>query len=249
MCSHLLALRSAVMLGALRIINGNAASSNGGGISSEGDSLTLTNFTVSGNNAVFDGGGILNFGASSRMTLTNSTVSDNTAGGNGAMVNNGGTAILRNTIVAGNTTFTGLDALGSYSSEGNNLIGNTSGAVGFGDSDIVGRNPLLGPLQDNGGSTDTHALLSRSPAIDKGTNAGCPSTDQRGKARPMDGDGKGQPVLGGSEFEVDTTLTPPGTQCGAIHVSRRSDVRYNHFGATVLLLPAYRPAGRTTRCL
>ena len=74
-------------------------------------------------------------------------------------------------------------------------------AVGFGGSDILNRNPLLGPLQDNGGSTDTHALLSRSPAIDKGTNAGCPRTDQRGKVRPMDGDGKGKAVCDVGSFE------------------------------------------------
>jgi hypothetical protein len=86
-------------------------------------------------------------------------------------------------------------------SQGNNLIGNTSGAVGFGGTDILGRSPLLGPLQDNGGQTDTHALLSRSPAIDKGTNAGCPRTDQRGKARPMDGNGDGKARCGIGSFE------------------------------------------------
>jgi CSLREA domain-containing protein len=238
----------------LRIINGNTAF-NGGGISNEGDSLTLTNSTVSGsraaggggifndgpssdltltnstvsgntsdgsagilnegrmtltnstvsgNEAVFNGGGIFNFGAGSSMTLTNSTVTNNTAGQGGGGINNGGTAILRNTIVAGNTASTGPDALGNYSSQGNNLVGNTSGAVGFGGSDILGRNPLLGLLQDNGGSTDTHALLSRSPAIEKGTNAGCPSTDQRGKARPMDGDGKGKALCDIGSFEKKT---------------------------------------------
>ena len=207
-------------------VSGNRASGSGGGIQSEGNSLTLinstvsgntsdgsagilndggtmtiTNSTVSGNNAVFNGGGIFNFGASSTVTLTNSTVTNNTAGQGGGGINNSGTAILRNTIVAGNTASTGRDALGTFSSQGNNLIGNTSGAVGFGGSDILGRNPLLGPLQDNGGQTDTHALLSRSPAIDKGTNTGCPSTDQRGKARPADGNGDGKARCDIGSFE------------------------------------------------
>ena len=49
--------------------------------------------------------------------------------------------------------------------------------------------PLLGPLQDNGGPTWTHALLDGSPAIDTGTPTDCPAIDQRGYLRPVDGDG------------------------------------------------------------
>ncbi|HJQ29033.1 MAG TPA: choice-of-anchor Q domain-containing protein, partial [Rubrobacter sp.] len=133
-------------------------------------------------------------GASSTMTLINSTVTNNIAGQGGGGINNNGTAILRNTIVAGNTATAGPDIFGTILSQGNNLIRNTTNATIqhiSGGPDITDKNPLLGPLQDNGGSTDTHALRSRSPAIDKGANAGCPSTDQRGKARPMDGDGNG----------------------------------------------------------
>jgi hypothetical protein len=52
-------------------------------------------------------------------------------------------------------------------------------------SDKPGSNPLLGPLADNGGPTQTHALLEGSPAIDAGENAGCPAEDQRGVARPL----------------------------------------------------------------
>lgn len=215
----------------LRISNGKAATLNGGGISTDGDLLALTNVTVSGNQAtsgggIYNSGNVLNLskttvGGGNRatngvgggiynnggaLTLNNSTVSGNEVnnGDGGGIRNFSGTTSSRNTIVANNTAATGPDASGTFSSEGNNLIGNTSGAVGFDASDILNRNPLLGSLQDNGGSTDTHALLSRSPAIDKGTNTGCQSTDQRGKARPMDGDGKGKAICDIGSFEKKT---------------------------------------------
>lgn len=246
----------------LRISNGNAANLNGGGISTDGDLLALTNVTVSGNQAA-SGGGIYNSGnvlklskttvgggnratngvgggiynnIGGALTLNNSTVSGNQAssgldlssgggianggaltlinvtvsgnrvdnGDGGGIRNLSGTTSSRNTIVANNTAATGPDASGTFASQGNNLIGNSSGAAGFGGTDILGRNPLLGPLQDNGGSTDTHALLSRSPAIDKGTNSGCPRTDQRGETRPMDGDGKGKAICDIGSFEKRT---------------------------------------------
>jgi hypothetical protein len=50
---------------------------------------------------------------------------------------------------------------------------------------------MLGPLADNGGPTETHALLPGSPAIDTANDASCPAIDQRGEARPFDGDGDG----------------------------------------------------------
>src|SRR5450759_2246143 len=63
----------------------------------------------------------------------------------------------------------------------------TQGAAG----DRVSTNPKIGSIQYNGGDTLTDALLFGSPAMDAGTNSGCPATDQRGVARPIDGDGNG----------------------------------------------------------
>jgi hypothetical protein len=70
------------------------------------------------------------------------------------------------------------------SSSGYNLIGNTEGGSGFAETDLLNVEPLLGPLQENGGGTLTHTLLPESPAIDAGDNANAPPYDQRGTGFP-----------------------------------------------------------------
>ena len=100
----------------------------------------------------------------------------------------------RKTVVAGNDAPAGPDACGGFSSEGSNLIGNTSGATGFAPTDLLNVLPGFDPrgLRDNGGPTDTIGLAPGSPAIDA-VETGCPppAADQRGIARPQDGDGDG----------------------------------------------------------
>jgi CSLREA domain-containing protein len=161
----------------------------GGGIFSGSGGVTITNSTISGNSASFAGGGIHT--DSGGVTITNSTISGNGAGGGGG-INNGDTVVTaRSTIIALNlTATTGPDVNGALTSQGFNLIGNNSGATIFTPrrSDQIGTagspiDPLLGPLQDNGGPTFTHALLLRSPAIDQGTSNGL-TTDQRGAGFP-----------------------------------------------------------------
>jgi hypothetical protein len=89
---------------------------------------------------------------------------------------------------------------GDFASQGHNLIGDPFGSSGFGvTGDLVGTtesplDPRLGPLANNGGPTRTHALLAGSPAIDHGDSS-VSGTDQRGRPRLKDGDGRGGPAV------------------------------------------------------
>jgi hypothetical protein len=81
-----------------------------------------------------------------------------------------------------------------------------TGGAGFVRSDTLGTyvapvNPRLAPLANNGGPTFTHALLRGSPAIDAGDDTNAPATDQRGIARPRDGDGNRVAVIDIGAFE------------------------------------------------
>jgi hypothetical protein len=156
-------------------------------------SATLVNTTVSGNYAMNQGGGILNLGT---LWLLNCTIASNQAYGNpsdgalaGGGIWNSGNVHSKNTIIAGNTVQQGQgpDFFGNLDSLGFNLIQNAAGCtnVGVDTGDLLGVDPLLGPLQDNGGPTYTHALLPGSPAIDAATSNGAPGTDQRGLFRPQ----------------------------------------------------------------
>jgi len=180
-------------------ISGNTTGEGGGGIKDDGFMTILNNSTVSGNTASGNGGGI-NYG-SNTLILNNSSVGGNTAGGMGGGLGSdstGGIVTLQNTILSGNTSGIGPDCSGIIGSSGYNLIGNNSDCTFTSTTgDLVGTsidpiNPRWGSLQDNGGSTFTHALQTGSPAIDAGNPAApgsggnaCLATDQRGIARPQ----------------------------------------------------------------
>jgi predicted outer membrane repeat protein len=187
-------------------VSDNHSGDDGGGI--RADTVSLTNCTVSGNSAAVEGGGV----HATTLTLLNCTVAENSAHtGGGVFHVVGGSALVRNTIVAQNLAqLSGPDASGAFTSQGHNLIGDVTGSTGLTDGvngDRVGTasNPIdarLGALKKNGGPTRTHALLPGSPAIDRGDNASQSPTDQRGLARREDGDGNGRAVADVGAFEL-----------------------------------------------
>ena len=203
-------------------ISDNTASNNGGGVWNFGE-LELTNSTLSGNVASTNGGGIYSAGASAKVILTNSTIIANRA----LMAGNGiwsiGSAELTNTIVS-NPPFREDCALGSsppLASLGHNLDGDNTCNLTH-PTDLPGVDPLVGPLQDNGGPTWTHALLPGSPAINAGEDRAWPRTDQRGVTRPQDGAND----IGAYEFR------PPDAPPGAVPVAADDTYRTDE-GATL----------------
>ena len=222
------------------VVSGNSANVHGGGLRNI-STLTITNSTISGNSAT-EGGGILNDGRGV-VSITNATVTGNSSSFGGGINNKGdlgGTVNVRSTIIAGNTTRVfDPDVRGTIASQGNNLIGDKGSATGFTDGvngDQVGGggnpviDPLLGPLQDNGGPTFTHALLAGSPAIDTGNNTGAPATDQRGFPRIVDGDLDGIATIDIGAFEFLPPVIPiqidikPGSFPNSINLGSKGTI-------------------------
>ena len=164
----------------------------GGAIFTKGGALYLTNCTIASNIASFAGGGI---DAEGPVTVTSSTFFMNLAGVfGGAIDKNGNFSVpfvkVQDSILAGDSAPDGPEFWGTkVESLGNNLVSKTGREIGWIDSDLTGTikdplNPLLAPLDNYGGPTQTVALLPGSPAIGKGIAVRGVKTDQRGVARP-----------------------------------------------------------------
>ena len=214
-------------------ISGNSAF-NGGGIGNA-NQMTITNSTISANSSGDAGGGIHNNGGTATLTVTNSTFSGNTASTNG--FGSGGGIYSSAPLTVRNSTFSGNSAMfdaGGIAQDGgtlnlsNTIIANSSlngspgadcrtqSAIGINTNNLLenggcannpGGDPSLDPLANNGGPTQTFALLANSPAIDAGDDTTCAAfpvsnLDQRGIARPNGG----HCDIGAYEY-VDTT--PP----------------------------------------
>lgn len=156
-------------------------SQRGAGIMNEG-STTLINSTFSGNRAqdgVSAGGAIYN---DLQLELVYCTIANNSASVGGGLHNSSGSAIMTNTLLAGNAGGNCSSAANIISS-GNSLDSDNS--CGLSDSDLIEIDPKLTLLRDNGGSTFTHQLNPGSPAIDAALCLSDITIDQRGENRPQ----------------------------------------------------------------
>jgi hypothetical protein len=191
------------LLSIANTISGNVAGSRGGGIYNSG-SLTLVNSTVSGNAAGSLGGGIHTDNSTVDVSLVNSTVANNSAP-SGSALSSASTAsqTLRGTILQGTCGGPYL-----FSSDGHNVEspGNTCAFNQGTDMVSVSEAALsLGPLQDNGGATETHALDVGSAAIDVIPVAMCLDEDDQ----PLTTDQRGTPRPGGTACDVGSFEAQP----------------------------------------
>ena len=231
-------------------ISGNSARLGGGGIESFGGNFTLVNSTVSGNSSGSDwgGGGIYFGGAGSTASLANSTVSGNTASGDGGGIyTSSGELSLHNVTITGNSangSGGGIYKSADYTTVilANSIVANSlAGGDTFNSSTmtieginlvedgtlkgtrIINTDPHLGSLQNNGGSTLTHALLSGSLAIDAGFNGTIPADtadlDDDGDRRepiPFDQRGEGFTRIFNGKVDLGAFEVSPTTPALAI---------------------------------
>lgn len=223
--------------GATLLLDHSTVSSNtasfGAGVSDNGN-MTAVDSTIADNNASSQGGGVYDSGGA---TIVNTTIAFNTAPQGGGIDLSGGSATLDNTIVASNKVATlstvASDVLGAVGSDSShNLIG-TGGSGGLlngtNGNDVGIADPRLVALTNNGGPTQTIALLPTSPAVDAGSNplalaydGSVLTTDQRGQPRIFDG------LVDIGAYELQTPLTLISTTFGdgiTSNTTQRSEVR------------------------
>jgi CSLREA domain-containing protein len=194
--------------------------------------MMVQNSTLSGNIASHQGGGIYAIGQA-RLTLQNATIAGNEAYrripqhyasfGGGLVITSTAAITAQNTLIGDNIFTNGItlptpdDCYGSLLSLGNNLIQTTTNCSIYGTTygNITAQDPLLDPLQNDGGDTPTRPLQAASPAIDAGTNSACPPSDQRGVPRPFDGNGDTNAICDIGAYEAASQLSQ-SIQFGAI---------------------------------
>lgn len=189
---------------------GTGNTGQGGGIATDGGTVTTvtivsttvsTNSAFGGNgapdlrgrgNGIAQGGGVCVSSTSSTLNLKNSTIALNQVLGNlnstGGGIFDSGTVNAVSTIIGDNSGTLSPDYSGAFDTATHVLLEDGTGATGITDGtngNIVGQDPLLGPLANNGGATKTHLPLLGSPALNNGVNPLGLKTDQRGLARAV----------------------------------------------------------------
>ena len=200
--------------GTLTILNstfsGNVAGEGAGIYNSGAGMLTISNSTFSGNTASQTGGATFNLGT---LLITNSTVSDNSGAFLAGGILNFNNLEIENTILktgeSGENIYS--NSQGTVASLGYNISNDEGGEILTGPGDQIFTDPLLGPLQNNGGPTFTHELLTGSPAIDAGDPNFTPPPvfDQRGLG--FDRVRHGRLDIGALEVQVGPTPTTTPT--------------------------------------
>lgn len=197
-------------------VSGNSAVAGGGiFLYQPGDPVVIENSTISGNQATAGNGGgiyLYNFYANGSLSVEHTTVAGNSATDSGGGIFNefGGTVALDQSIVGDNTAGADPD-LGTGDSSFDvrfSLVENPGAAsINNNGGNIFNQDPQLGPLQDNGGPTETHLPAGASPAVNAGDPAFTPppSTDQRGFPRVVDG------RIDMGSVEVTPVTNQPGT--------------------------------------
>lgn len=255
-------------------VSGNTVGGGGGGPSSNGygggvntGTATITNATLTGN--VAGGGGSAGFGGAIRGSTSSgsvkvlyTTVAGNSAvalGGSGVGGGISAGATAKSSIVSGNVNATSANCDTPLVSQGHNLEHGSS-TCGFSDPTDAHGDPKLGPLANNGGPTQTLALLPGSAAIDAGADNGCPGADQRGVFRPLDGNADGSTHCDIGAFErsalpaavtgaavpgiVDATLTGkvnPGGGAASFHFDYGKTTAYGKSTAPQPVAPGVQP--------
>lgn len=254
-------------------ISGNTTNYGGGGVSNYGGTVAITNSTISGNTAMSSGGGVNNtvgfYGDVGRVTVSNSTISGNIANDGGGISNSqscvylpffpcsDGTVTLSNSVIAGNqagvapevenTSIINVNNFNLFGSNGN------AGVVGFtpGPTDMVPSVALaqiLAPLANNGGPSQTHALVVGSPAVDAGNPNGCLDStgaplqnDQRGLPRSFDGNGNGRAVCDIGAFELNAQDIGPALSITNVTITEGNSGTVNATFQVNLSAPSSQP--------
>jgi hypothetical protein len=231
----------------------------GGGIRNEG-TMIITGSTISGNQVAYAdtddyGGGIYN-DPSGVLQIDSSTVSGNfvDVDGHGAGIYNAGSLDVRFSTITDNYLDcchgSGL-ANGGLANVYDTIIAGNSGASDVegaytGSANLIGGDPMLGPLAYNGGPTETHAVLPGSPALDAGDNTGAPEWDQRGPGFPRIVNG----TIDIGSYEAQNTDVPGSGHVGVVHAALAPDPQAllpespQRQGAQTKLRPSPEPFGR-----